>query len=63
MTRTYTRYFGEDQVGPLQACIAELEEDWQGRRPHIGREAREAGDHRLALLKSAAALVGDPVVE
>jgi hypothetical protein len=61
VTYTYTRYFGEDSLAPLMTCIAELEDDWAGRRPFIDESAAAAGERRLAVLRNAADMLGEPV--
>lgn len=65
MTRTYTRYFSEDNehVVALRAAILALEGDWSGRQPYIDPDVYEAGARRLEALDALADLLTERVPE
>jgi hypothetical protein len=60
-TRTYVRYFGQDQVYDLCVALTDLESDWSGRRLHVDEETREDGDDRLQMAMLAVKRLTDRV--
>ena len=62
-TRTYVRYFGIDQVEPIGNALEELRLDWNERRLHVSKEAREAGEARIEMALLAVQLLADRVPE
>jgi hypothetical protein len=63
MTRTYVHYFGEDQIEPLNAVLAEIQEDWSHRRLHISSTTRDEGDERLQMAMLTVKRLTDRVPE
>lgn len=58
-TRTYTRYFGEDDLVPLLEKAAELRRDYEERKQFMLADHQTAIELRLGLLDSAIILLGD----
>lgn len=65
MTRTFVRYFSEndENIRRLRSAFRELDADWHGRRKWIDRDVREQGDERLQLLETAIKLLTERVAE
>jgi len=63
MTRTYVRYFGEDQVYPLCMALTDLEGDWSDRRAYLSSTTRDEGDDRLQMAMLAVKRLSDRVPE
>ena len=60
-TRTHTVYWGDDQLDPLRKAYDQVAEHFDERRPYITDEAEAAGDARLDALRSAIAMMAEPV--
>lgn len=60
-TRTTTVYFGDEQLADLDAAIDGLANDLEHRRPAFSGDVGIAVDHRISLLRSARALLAEPV--
>lgn len=63
MTRTYVRYFGEDQVAPINDVLSKITDEWGKRRLHVSSENREEGDDRLMMAALAVKRLMDRVPE
>lgn len=62
-TRTFVRYFGEDQVVTVTDALKGLATDWEKRRMHVGYDTRVDGDERLDMAILAIKRLGDRVPE
>ena len=62
-TYTYTRYFGEDQVEPVEFAVAKLLLDWEERRVHVDWKTRKEGDQRIMAVTLAVKRLTDRVYE
>lgn len=62
-TRTYTRFFSEDQpeMQMLLRSLTELAEEWHERMPHLDDDVARAGSERLQALTLAATRLTDRV--
>lgn len=60
-TRTHTVYFNDETLDDLDKAIDALAEDIDHRRPHVSSDVGAAVDHRISLLRSARALLAEPV--
>jgi len=63
MTRTFVRYFGEDQVVSLAEALREVASDWEKRRMHVDYIPRVEGDERLEMARLAINRLTDRVPE
>lgn len=62
-TRTFTRYFSEEDTQPLVLGLAELAADFEKRAPHIDADTVREGTERLEAARLALARLLDRVVE
>lgn len=63
MTRTYTSYFTEDDLGNLPATIDRLAFDFEERAPYIDPDIARAGRERIDAVRLAVARLIDRVPE
>lgn len=61
-TRTFTRYFGEDELEALRAIAEELRDDAEGRSPYMSGDVRAEIARRLLILDAAIELLGERVL-
>lgn len=63
-TRTYTRFFSEDQpeMQTLLRALTELADEWESRKPHLDDDVVRAGTQRLDALTLAATRLTDMVI-
>lgn len=62
-TRTHVHFFSEEQLAELTRVCDELAADAESRAPHVDAESRAAMMTRVAVLRGAIALCGEPVPE
>ena len=62
-TRTYTRYFNEDDVIRLREIHNSLFQDWSDRSPYIDSDVVVAGHRRLQMLLLAIDTLVERVAE
>lgn len=63
MTRTYTRFFVEDNLVGIRRELSLLEESWEKRKRFIEPRVRVMGDRRLLAVRSSIDLLEERVAE